>query len=352
MAGRPIQDAAALSPLGRLSLAFVDGGPEWLNWAIAEPTARYDIPDETTLVGQVQSGLHASRFALLPRLQLKVSPIKLMTIGLADLRLLARVEGGDDSAVLAVQVRKILSDHQLATEADLAVGPALLAELGVASSPLFHAMDFDDVRALWELACATPPSDEQAPGLQREAAAFAVQQAHTPLEFCDYYRVYLDCSAGLLSASPEQRSSAAGATLKALLPLLFGTLDCPQIDGLPSPTDVELAVSNWLARGKLVGFVRLSQAVQQIVRHTHYRGEAADAAPRAVHLYLQSAQAFLVGNPPTQGRLGQDGATCLFTIESGSLRAELQVSTGGVISLRDFGPMPPPTVAQPLTGDS
>jgi hypothetical protein len=27
MAGRPIQDAAALSPLGRLSLAFVDGGP-------------------------------------------------------------------------------------------------------------------------------------------------------------------------------------------------------------------------------------------------------------------------------------------------------------------------------------
>jgi hypothetical protein len=102
-------------------------------------------------------------------------------------------------------------------------------------------------------------------------------------------------------------------------------------------------VSNWLARGKQVGFARLSQAVQQIVQHTHCQGEAADTAPTAVRLYLQSAQAFLVGNPPTRGRLGQDGATCLFTIESGSLRAELQLGAGGVISLRDFGPMSPPT---------
>ncbi len=348
VAGRLIQDADALSPLGRLSLAFVDGGLEWLKWAIIEPTARHDIPDETALVGQVQSGLHASRFALLPRLQLKVSPIKLMTIGLPDLRLVARVEGGDDSAVLAAQVRKILSDHQLATHAELAVGTALLSELGVASSPLFQAMDFDEVLALWELACTMPPADEQIPGLQQEAADFAVQQAHTPLEFCDYYRIYLDCSSGVMSTSPEQRSSAAGATLRVLLPLLFGTLDCPQIDGLPSPAEVELAMSNWLARGKQVGFARLSQAVQQIVRHTHYQGGAEDAAPEAVRLYLQAAQAFLVGNPPMQGRLGQDGATCLFTIESDSLRAELQVGAGGVISLRDFGPIQRPTVPHML----
>jgi hypothetical protein len=344
VAGRLIQDASALSALGRLSLAFVDGGPEWLNWAITDATARYDLPDETTLVGQVQWGVHASRFALLRRLQLKVSPIKLMSIGLPDLRLLARAEGGDDSAVLAAQVRKILSDHRLATQTELAAGTALLAELGVASSPLFHAMEFDELLALWELACATP-GNEQVPALQREAVAFAVQQAHTPLEFCDYYGVYVDCCAGLQSASPEQRAGAASAALEALLPLLFGALDCPQIDGLASPSDVALVVSNWLTRGKQLGFARLSQAVQQIVRHTHYQpGDGADAAPRAVRQYLQSAQAFLVGHPPAQGRLGQDGATCVFTVESASLRAQLQVGAGGVISLRDFGAIPSPAV--------
>jgi hypothetical protein len=265
-----------------------------------------------------------------------------MTLGLADLRLLARAEGGDDSAVTAAQVRKIMADHQLATRADLAAGPALLAELGIAASPLFQALDFDDGLALWQLASEAPP-DAEAPAptpLQREAAAFGVQQARTVQEFCDYYRVYLDRTATLGGAAPEQRSQAAAATLQALLPQLFGTLDCPQIRGLPSPGEVELAVNSWLAQGRQVGFTRLSQAVQQIVRHTSCQGEAGDAAPKAVRLYLQSAQAFLSASRPSRGRLGQDGATCLFTLEGGSLRAELQVGSNGVISLRDFGPAP------------
>lgn len=44
---------------------------------------------------------------------------------------------------------------------------------------------------------------------------------------------------------------------------------------------------------------------------------------------------------PTQGRLGQDGATCTFVYDGSSLRADLQVGKGGVISLLDFGPRPP-----------
>ncbi|RQP21900.1 hypothetical protein [Piscinibacter terrae] len=347
VAGRPIQDANAMSPLGRLALAFIDGGPEWLSWAIADLTARYEFPDETTLVGQVQSGLHASRFALLPRLELMVSPIKLMTLGLADLRMLAKAEGGDDSAVAAAQVTRVLSDHQLATRGDLAAGQALLSELGLAASPLFQAMDFEDHLALWQLARMAPPPEETAPALRQEAADFAAAQARTPLEFCDYCNVYLDLGTPLADASPAQRSQAATGALQTLLPLMFGVLDCPQIDGLPSPSEVDQAVSNWLARGRQIGFARLSQAVQQIVRHTSFQGQSGDAAQKAVRLYLQSAQAFLAANRPVQGRLGQDGATCLFALEAGSLRAELHVGPGGVISLRDFGPRTPSSTTTP-----
>lgn len=346
VAGRLIQDANALSALGRLSLAFIDGGGDWLAWAIAEPVARYEFADETMLVGQVQSGLHASRFALLPTLAIKVSPIKLMTLGLADLRLVARAEGGDDNAVLAAQVRKILADHQLVTQADLATGPALLRELGQDASPLFQSMNFDDCLAMWRLASEPPPPFEPAAStsLQREAGAFAVDQARTPAEFCDYYRVYLDIAPPLASATPEQRRQAATTALQTLLPLLFGTLDCPQIEGLPSPGDVELAVSGWLSRGRQIGFSRLSQAVQQIVRHTHWQGDAGAAALKAIALYLQSAQAFLLANRPGRGRLGQDGATCVFALDTGNLCGELLVGANGVISLRDFGPRAqPPT---------
>jgi hypothetical protein len=248
--------------------------------------------------------------------------------------------------VAAAQVARVLSDHQLATGSDLAAGRALLSDLGLAASPLFQALDFEDHLALWQLARTSLPSEETAPTLHQEAADFAAAQARTPLEFCDYCSVYFDMSTPLADASAAQRSQAATGALQTLLPLLFGALDCPQIDGLPSPSEVDLAVSNWLARGKQIGFARLSQAVQQIVRHTSFQGDGGDAAQKAVRLYLQSAQAFLAANRPAQGRLGQDGATCLFTLEAGSLRGELHVGPGGVISLRDFGPRIPSSTTQ------
>ncbi|MCE4554585.1 hypothetical protein [Pelomonas cellulosilytica] len=344
LAGKPLQQVASLSPEGRLSLAFVDGGPEWLAWAAQDVASRYDFADETTLLGQVQLGLHASRLALLPNLELMVSPVKLMTLGLTDLRTLARAETGDGSAATVAQVAGILSAHQLAARRDLAAGAAWLSELGLADAPIFQAPDLDDRLALWQLACMAPPTSDAAPALRQEAANFAAIQARTPLEFCDYFRTYLARTAGLASASPQQRADAAAATLRVLLPLLFGTLDCPQLDGLPSPAQVEATISNWLARGKQVGFARLSQAVQQIVQHTHLQDDSVDAARKAIQLYLQSAQAFLSSNRPTQGRLGQDGATCTYTYGGGSLGAEVQVGPGGVVSLQDFGPRPQPGV--------
>ncbi|WKB55638.1 hypothetical protein [Eleftheria terrae] len=337
VAGRPIQQASMLSAPCQQSLAFVDGGLQWLAWAAAAPVPPYEFADETTLVGAVQQGLHASRFALLPRLGLKVSPVKLMTLDPADLGLLARAQAGDPDAVLATQLRRLCADYELLTAQDLAAGTALLGELGVATAPLFQGIDFDEALALYQLA-AEAPAGGATSALRQEAAAFAVEQARTPLEFCDYHRMYLERAAALpATQGPDDRARAATATLHALLPLLLGSLDCPQVDGLPAPAEVDRAVSSWLARGRQVGFARISLAVLQIVQHTHYSGEAHDGARDAVRLYLQSAQAFLAANRLGKGRLGQDGATCLFTVEAGNLRAVLQVSSGGVISLRDFG---------------
>ena len=348
LAGGLLQDPSALSPPGRLVLAFLDGGPEWLDWAIGETRVRYEFPDETTLVGQVHAGLRGGGLALLPRLALKVHPVKLMSIGLPELRLLARREGGDDGELLTAQIRQVLADHRLATCTDLALVPVLLDSLGVAGNALFHAMDFDDHLALWQLACDAPAAGDESAALPREAATWAVQQARTPIEFCDYYRVYVDCASDSPSASPQERAAMADAVLRCLLPLIFSALDGPQVNGLPSPADVEGAVASWLARGRQIGFARLSQAVQQIVRHTSYRGESGDAAPQALQLYMDSAQAFLAANRLVNGRLGQDGATCFFTVAAGRLRAELQVGADGVISLRDFGPQssPAPSIHQ------
>ncbi len=353
IAGTPIQQAGSLSTLGRLALAFVDGGLDWLGWALADPAARYEFADETVLLAEVQHGLHASPFAWLPQLGLRVSPVKLMTLGLPDLRSLARAESGDTSAVTAAQLRRVLDDHHLVTQADLAAVPAFLKQLGVGDAPLFQVLGFDDCLALHALVTRPTPDvgDGARPGpvdhaaaqdlsLQKEAAAFGLQQAHTPIEFCDYYRVYLDRSerAASLSATPEARADEALTAVRALLPLLFGALDCPQVQGLPSPATVGAAVQDWLRRGRTLGFGRLSQGVQVLVRHSDYDGQTGPAAQAVVQRYLDAAQAFVAANKPASGVLGQNGTSGKFLLASDSLRAALHVDESQVISFSNFVP--------------
>ncbi|KVD74178.1 hypothetical protein WS62_06845 [Burkholderia sp. ABCPW 14] len=340
VAGKLIPQPDALSDVGQRALEFVDGGTEWLDWAATAPTARYDFADETELIATVQQGLHVSRHTLLPQLGLMVSPVKLMTLSLADLNVLARAESGDGSSVVAAQVAKILSEHGLATRDELAAGVSFLAQLGVKSAPLFQVLGFDESLAVTNL-MHLPQSARQQP-LQQEAATFALKQARTVHEFCDFYRFYLDYAEQLNSgaATPERREAAATEASQALLPVLFGALDCPQVQGLAGPSEVAQTVRNWLAQGRLVGFARLSQGAQQIVQHTAYKGETGEAAKRIVDLFMHAAQSFLAAHQPERGTMGQDGATCLFPVESAQLRAELQLSSNGVISLNDFGTRP------------
>lgn len=333
IAGRAVTHADILTEPTRLTLGFIAGGHEWLAWAAAEPAAHYDYPDETQFVDGVQQGLHGSPFALLPRLGLLVSPVKLLTLGHADLHALARAEAGDDSAALAAQVHAALARNRIATQADLRAGAELLARLGVSTAPLFQALSMAD-----SLALAMLPPLEARPEWQREAAQFALRHARTTPEYCDYYRLYLDRAEQLGGdASERQRDEAADDALGTLLPLLFGALDCPQVDGLVSPAAVALVVARWLAHGRRLGFLRLSLGVQQIVRHGGYHGETGHAARHLVETYLGAAHVFLGEHRVEHGLMGQDGATCVFPVEGPAQHAVLRLSRDGVISLAAFG---------------
>lgn len=338
LAGRLVQDGTNVSPQCRLTLSFVDGGLQWLEWALTSPSARYDFSDETTLVSAVQQGLHASPLALLPHLALMVSPVKLMTLSQADLRTLRKAEDGDPNQVVTAQLTQMLSAHQLRTLGDLTAGSALLAQWGVAGAPVFQVMNLQDREMVYELLQCVPDDSETTGDLASEAAQFAVQQARTPCEFVDYYKVYLGLAAKQpVASTPDQRSALAQQAMTTLLPSLFQALDCPSVQDLPSPQQVAEVVKNWLTSGKRLGFARLSLGLQQIVESSPYKGETGDAALKIARTYLDSAQAFLAANRPYKARMGQDGATCLFYLQSGDQIGELELSSTGTISLRRYG---------------
>ncbi len=357
VAGRSIPHPGALSELGRLALRFIDGGSQWLDWAANSATASYDFPDETVLLATVQQGLHASPLTLLPWLGLMVSPVKLMTLSLSDLHTIAKAEAGDDSSVVAVQVRKILGSHGLLTRADLAAGKAFLAEAGVADAPMFQSMGLDDHLAICSLMQLLEGQNAQNPELSREAAAFGVHQGRTPAEFVDYYKCFLHQVAKLelLGATAARRAQAVEDALQMLLPLLFGALDCPEVGGLVAPAEVGRAISAWLARGRRIGFARLSDGVQQIIRYTDFKSETGDAAQAIVNRYLSAAQAFLATVKLERGEMRQDGASCVFPLKLAEQEAELQLDSAGSITLLRFQgaandqPKPQPVAAKRAT---
>src|SRR5262249_11025366 len=148
--------------------------------------------------------------------------------------------------------------------------------------------------ALAELLTLPQPQDGQ-PNIQGDAAGFALQQARTPEEFCDYYRIYMALTAKLNTAgnSADQRATQANAAVQTLLPLMFSALDCPQVGGLVAPSEVAIAVGNWLRQGRRLGFSRVSEGVCRVIESTTFTTESGGAAQQVVNLYLANAQSFL-----------------------------------------------------------
>lgn len=344
LARQHVRHLGELSHRAQLVLRLIDGGVQWLHWGCSHPSARYEFSDETALLAAVQQGLHATRLCLLPQLRLNVSPVKLMTLHHNELKALADAEQSGDVAA----VKDLLTRHQLLVHADLAGVAAFLEGLGVADAAVFDAVDFNDRVALHALqtSAASP--------LAKEAASFAVRQGRTPIEFADYYDSYLSLAAklGAQAGTPEARAHLADQALATLLPLLFDALDCPQVNGLVAPGEVGRVVHDWVRAGRLLGFERASDGVRQLVLHSPYTTQSGHEARSIVRHYLESARSLLASARAEHGRMGQDGASCTFKLQSGHEQAELYQSSAGVICLRSFrrGATPAPPPATPNQG--
>lgn len=348
VAGKLIHHPDMLSELSRQVLACIDGGMQWLAWAIPYPHTSFVVADETALLDEVQQGLHGSPMTLLPNLGLMVGPVRLMTLGSANLRLLAQCESGDASRAMWAQAERFMIENRLYTAQQMNEASAFLRALGVDAAPLFQAIGFNDRVTLTELAIGmgdTPSDSVAVTPLHREAAAFAVEQARTVAEFCDYYQFYLVYAGkrDALSATAAVRAQLASDAMGTLLPLAFGALECLQLeDRLPAPMEVDSALRHWFARGNKVGFERLSQALLQLVQHTAFTTETGADAVRLLDQYLSAAQAFLGARRIEDGRMEQDGATLTFTVRGDGQQARLHLSAGRVLSLRSFGRLEEP----------
>ena len=350
ISGRLIERAAQLSERARMVLGLIDGGLPWLSWACSSPAARFDFADELTLLADVQKGLHSASLVFLPRTGLSVSPLKLMSLETDTLRLLALGESGDAGEHDAARLRHALQTNQLLTNDELAGTDGFLESLGVGQASLFKLLDLNDRLALYTLMSSGNSNDAAAgPSLQAEAADFAVQQARTVAQFCDYYQFFL-LLAGTGTAphaEPAVRAQMAEAALYHLLPLTFGRLHGLQLATSPLQSrELMSAIWQWQMTGRSVGLPDVSQAALQMVAYGGYRGEESPAAiVRLMDDYMEQANALLVKGSITAQSVGQDGESLRYTFENETHQAQLEVSPERLVYLRGYARLAPP--AQP-----
>lgn len=337
IANKPLNGPFGLSETGRRVLGLIDGGLQWLDYALGEQDTHYHFRDESAMVAAVQTGLHATRYILIDAIGLLVAPVKLMTMTPADLQLLQRAAVGEVKP-RNPDLLKLLAWHGLATQDDLTAVDALLGNLEVTPAPMFQAMDLDDRLALLRLARSPCIVEPGTPDLRLEAAAFAVTQAYSPQEFVDYFHTFIDhlAAVGEPGDTPPRRRERVQRAVYALAPLMFQALDCPEVAGLVSPLEVEGAIIDWLMSGRQLGFLRVSQGVQQIVANTGFANEEGLAAQLIVRDYLDRAQQLVRLQGIGRGAMGQDGATCLFPIVAPTQEAVIRLGPTGVITLAQF----------------
>jgi hypothetical protein len=346
VAGRQIHRLVMLSDSARLVLGLIGGGIEWLEWAIHHPRARYHFADESALVAAVEFGLHDSALLMLPALGLKVGPAKLMTLDAEDLAILASARSEDR------RIKRILSDHDLITQAELARDRPILEDKLEVGEPLplvLQGMGFDDELRIHALLWPEQPLPDSAP--PAEAAAFALELAANPLEFADYYRAYLQYLAAAPPGPPGEKGRMARVrdAIEILQPLLFDALDCPRIDG-QARWEVALAIDEWLLMGRRLGFSRLSRGAQQIIAHTRFPcREDDEEAPRIVAAYLTGAQVLLGSAKLGHRWIAQDGVSSTFPIRSDVEEAVVALGPDGIITLAGFRTLPEPPAAPATT---
>jgi len=339
--GNRVLHRAGLSEVARLVLGLIDGGAQWLDWAMTDVQTRYHFRDENALLAAVQSGVHGSPLMLLPRLGLLVSPAKLMTLSAADLRLLARVEMSGEGAASDTALKASLDANGIVTQQALADGVALSFQLGVGTAPVFQAMGLNEQLALLELQrdLATQQDVDPSSSFHKEAASFAAARAQNPFQFVDYFRtclVYWQVGTSS-STHTDGRADAMVAAMGTLMPLTFVALDGPSVQDLSDPQGVIAAIQNCLMMGRSIGFSRSSLVLQQVITNGGYAGQTGEQAETLVHNFLARAQSLLSASEVAMGQLGQDGATRLFRVETATDRADVELSPTGVITLRSFG---------------
>ncbi len=337
LGGKLIKTKDNLTVKANKVLELITDGETWLNWAIAGQDSVFPFPDEPELLKGIQTGNHGENVILLKKSKLFIAPIKLMELEEADLNQLSCYENkgaGSVSPELEKSIFDIFTKYGIADQNQLAQTDAMLEGFGSKNDPLFQTLDLSETIALLDLYKGFGQTEDK---IKINAAAFALDQAPTPLAFSDYVLFYLSMVKKLAISEDEIAETVSGKVeniLKSFKPFLFNMLRCPRVDKTLTIDQIAQTLQNWIGKQNIVGFSRISSGALQVALNINV--DNPEHFEKSIKSYMDKAQNFIQNNKPQTQNTSQDGQTVFYSYKSWDAEAVLALNQSGNITLKSY----------------
>lgn len=302
VADKLMENIGAFSHRFRLIAERIQGGPQWLRFAMQSPTDSYMAGSELELLSLVQKGLHGSRLMLFTDLNLLMDPLKLWTLPEDDLALIGTARREES-------VRDVLDKYGILDFAQLSKGIDFLRSFEIEDKPVFQVMNLADRLALYAIALDGQEREASKKDLtiRKESCEFALQLCQTPKEFQALFHLYEAVCTKFNAKTRSARRKRAQLIWEDYNELCDGLVETVTLGKKYNPDGLDMEIKSALADLRQIGFSCKAAAMLNLIRNTILTCEDQPRARKIVRDYMSAIFNLIAAGTVESTSVGQDG---------------------------------------------
>jgi hypothetical protein len=324
-----VENIAGLSTRFQTILSMINGGPDWIRWAIANsimPACRANTENELLLL--IQQGLHSDNIIRFNTFRLCLEKILSMPDGDVEQLALVRNTGFDTESHL----HPLLTRNKLMDYSDVQAATGFIQNHQRDNNKLFEWPTFSNMLILAAFVKQLPAIDEQ---VMQQAFIFAENNATTVSEFIDLFNFFIYAVDHVFPAglSPLIQTNEVTQLYNQLLPINYNLLFTPTIDPGNSEIVIRENLQQIISSSRRIGYATCAAAAGNLVQNIKLSGQDDASVKIQVESYLTTIlnQVRLTAAP--EGLFSQDGQLITYEYEANGVLVVIGVTSDGNISI-------------------
>lgn len=324
-----VENIAGLSTRFQTILSMINGGPDWLRWAMGNsimPVCKASNENELLLL--IQQGLHSDNIIHFNTFRLCLEKILSMPDGEVEQLALVRNTGSDTE----LHLRSLLTRNKLMDYSDVQNAVDFIQQHQRDGGKLFKWPTFNNMLILAAFVKQLPTIDEQ---VMQQAFLFAENNATTVSEFIDLFNFFIYAVNHVFPAglSPLIQTNEVTQLYNQLLPINYNILFTPSIDPGNSEDVIRENLQQVLSSSRRIGYTTCAAAAANLVQNIHLSGQDNASIKTQVESFLTAILHQVCQNAAPEGLISQDGQLITYSYEANDILVVIGVSSKGNISI-------------------